>query len=58
MEKIRLYEVIRCESNETEIAFMVRGHKVTGLFPASSKPGLYQQIKHALIGTYVESNLT
>lgn len=53
MEKIILNGVTRCNENETELEFTVRGHKVTGLFPAAPKSGVYSSIKSSLIGAYM-----
>ena len=56
MEKIILSGVTRCDEKETELEFLVRGHKVTGLFPAAPKPGIYHSIKSILMGTYATNN--
>ena len=56
MEKIILSRVTRCDEGETEVEFLVRGHKVLGLFPSTPKSGVYNSIKGILIGTYVEHN--
>ncbi len=49
MENITLNRVARCDENETELELTVRGHKVTGLFPATSKPEVYRSIKSILM---------
>ncbi len=49
MENITLNRVTRCDESETELELTVRGHKVTGLFPATSKPEVYRSIKSILI---------
>jgi len=56
MEKIILSGVTRCNENETELEFIVRGHKVTGLFPATPKSGVYNSIKSILVGAYIGNN--
>lgn len=58
MEKIILNKVIRSDRDGTEIEFIVRGHRVIGLFPATPKSGIYQHIKRILIDSYVDNNLT
>lgn len=56
MEKITLNGVIRCDIDETELEFTVRGRKVTGLFPTTPKCGLYRSIRSILIDTYIGNN--
>ena len=56
MEKIILNRVTRCDENETELEFTVRGHKVTGLFPADPKPDVYHSIRNVLMNTYANNN--
>ena len=53
MQKIILSGVTRCDGDETELEFMVRGHKVTGLFPTTPKSGVYNSIKSILVGAYM-----
>lgn len=53
-----LNRVTRCDEKETELEFTVRGHKVTGLFPATPKPEIYHSIKSILMGTYTSSVFT
>ena len=55
MEKIILNKVIRSDQDSTEIEFIVRGHKVVGLFPATPKSGIYQHIRGVLIDSYIET---
>ena len=56
MEKIIFNRVTRCDEKETELELTVRGHKVTGLFPATPKPGIYRSIKSILIGACITNN--
>lgn len=56
MEKIILNRVMRCDETETELELTVRGHKVTGLFPATPKPGIYRSIKDILMGACINNN--
>lgn len=56
MEKIVLNKVIRCDKDETEVEFIVRGHRVIGLFPATPKLGVYQNIRSILIASYIRNN--
>lgn len=56
MEKVILNKVIRNDKEGTEIEFIVRGHRVIGSFPATSKSGIYQHIKQILIDSYIANN--
>lgn len=47
MEKIILNDVTRCDMDETELEFIVRSHKVTGLFPITPKCRIYHSIRNA-----------
>lgn len=58
MEKITLNGVTRCDVDETELEFTVRGRKVTGLFPTTPKCGLYRSIRSILIDTYIGNNFS
>lgn len=58
MDKIILSGVTRCDMDETEVEFIVRGHKVTGLFPTTPKSGIYGTIKSILIDTYLRNNFS
>lgn len=58
MEKIILNRVTRCDEKETELEFTIRGHKVTGLFPATPKPEIYHSIKSILMGNYANGIFT
>ena len=56
MEKIILNKVTRCDADETEVEFTVRGCKVTGLFPTTPKSGVYLTVKHILVDAYIRNN--
>lgn len=56
MDKITVNAITRHDINETELEFTVRGHKVTGLFPATPKCGIYRSIRNILIDTYIRNN--
>lgn len=58
MEKIILNEVTKCDMDETELEFTVRGHKVTGLFPVTPKCGIYRSIRGILIDAYIGNNFS
>ena len=53
MEKVTLNQIIRCDTDETEVAFTINGRKIIGIFPTIEKPETYTSIKKVLINTYI-----